>query len=96
MKFINVTDVIIIRFFNFFGYLLLIKNSLSLLNFISKQDILKVNNINIENFKNKRLLVLLFTFYISLIMNTTLSIYRDIWIYLLSIKELVYLFFKKI
>lgn len=98
MNFLNITDVIIIRFFNFLGYFLLLINSLFLLDFTIKKNKNLQIVINRDDFKSKKLLIVLFTFYLSLIMNTTLSIYRDIWIYLfclLSVKELIYFMNKK-
>ncbi|KOY83880.1 hypothetical protein I6G82_15330 [Lysinibacillus macroides] len=72
LKVFNTENVMVLRLFNFAGSLLLIILALLIL---KKITTLKAFHIS------SSLLVVLLSFYPSLLLNSTLSIYRDVWIY---------------
>jgi len=84
-KVFNTENVYLLRFFNYIGTIGLILISIQLLSLSLK---------NKKNYYSSLLiLIVLLTFYPSLILNTTLSIYRDIWIYFYFLLA-IYLFIK--
>ncbi|ATA61622.1 hypothetical protein GS458_3195 [Geobacillus stearothermophilus] len=102
VKFIGYKDVIVIRYFNFFGFVILVFSSLYLLKLIIDCD--KSMNFSVKQKKEMFylsgiFLILILFLYPSLIMNVTLSIYRDVWIYASYIISLIFViriyFFKR-
>ena len=73
MKFFNTDDVIFLRFFNYFANLALLTIGLLLL----KKIVIVPKTYSLSAV----ILVFLLAFYPSLLLNSTLSIYRDVWIY---------------
>lgn len=84
IKLTGIEDPYIIRLFNFLGFVLLVKYSIKLINLQYKFEYRELN----DEFTKKAvyssiLLLLYYVFYASLQMQVNLSIYRDVWIYLL-------------
>lgn len=72
LKIFNTENVMVLRFFNFAGSVLLIILALLILKKITTHKTFHIS---------ASLLVFLLSFYPSLLLNSTLSIYRDVWIY---------------
>jgi len=84
IKFFGIYNVIIVRILNFFIFIFLIFLSLK----VFEKQFFKKELEKIQNYKF--LLLFLLFIYPSLILNTTLSIYRDVWIYMLYMLSLLY------
>lgn len=88
VKLTGIEDVYIIRFFNYLGFVGFVFISTWIIDFIFKYTNKNSNEMINERFNSKTILILAFVCYSSLIMYSTFSIYRDIWImffYLLSV-----------
>lgn len=96
IKITGITDPIILRVYNFTGYILLL---------ITMVKIVKISfpwkkETDLKKYHNKAniMTIVMLTLYASLLMNATLSLYRDIWIYLfyaLSVYFTIKIFFYK-
>lgn len=75
-------DVIVIRTFNYLGFILLVLVAALLLKEIQRGFSLEIQPLSDDAFVRTNLMLGgFFMFYLSLLMNANLSIYRDIWIY---------------
>ncbi len=86
LKITGFESVYVIRLFNYVGFVMLVLFGLYLNNiFYNFETRDKENNIYISRI----LILIIFLCYVSLIMNVTLSIYRDVWIYLMYLVSVV-------
>lgn len=85
IKVIGIENVFIVRIFNYIGFLLLIFFSIKLLTIQYTKEDMKINKRS--NIRMRTLLLLMFTGYLSMLMNVNLSIYRDVWIYLFYVSS---------
>jgi hypothetical protein len=102
IKLVGYEDVIVIRYFNFLGFLLLLFSCLYLLKLIivCDKDINILKKYRQQIFYRSGILLLLILFlYPSLAINIVLSIFRDVWIYLFYMISLIFMikiyFFKQ-
>ena len=86
-KITGIENVYIIRLFNYCGFVLLTLLSIKLIEVIIKLENKEKELTNIKEYTYLAQLIILIGYlcYVSLIMNVNLSIYRDIWIYLLYV-----------
>jgi len=88
IKFFGIKDVIVVRFFNFLGFVLLTIVSLLVIKKIYAYRKLE-SQISIDGFYTSGILLLLcYCLYASLLSYTSISIYRDIWIYAIYVLSL--------
>lgn len=81
IKLTGIESVYLIRIFNYIGFILLVVFSSHLVQKMFKMEQIKIHP---QVVNNARILILIcFLFYISLLMNINLSIFRDVWIYTL-------------
>lgn len=83
IKITGIENVYLIRIFNYFGFILLVIFSIYLIKSMFRIENIKIHPSVINN--ASILLLICFLFYASLLMNVNLSIYRDVWIYMLYV-----------
>lgn len=81
MKLTGISSVYLIRILNYFVFIFLIMFSMYLIKFQFRCDKYKIESQYMYN--SRVLLLLFFLFYVSIQMNVNLSIYRDVWIYMI-------------
>lgn len=87
LKITGFETVYVIRIFNYIGFLMLVLFSLKLIKIIFKYGNPGINQKYILD--SKILILIGFLLYASLQMNVNLSIYRDVWIYMLYVFSLL-------
>lgn len=89
VKITGIENVFVVRLFNYMGFILLTILGLHLLKIFFENEG-EEKNLDIKCLYDARIVMLLaFMLYGSLIMNVTLSIYRDIWIYALYLMSTI-------